>query len=126
MTKIFLYGSIDLTKLSPKITEVSDLNYEFQQFAQKSTKNGHIYLSVNASDSQQPSEYSTHYLACKKKGEKAKPMGFEMTPELMSMMGGFTVLRLLTMAGGMMNVKFTKEELLKLNKKLSRIREPKK
>lgn len=75
MTKIFLYGSIDLTKLSPKITEVSDLNYEFQQFAQKSTKNGHIYLSVNASDSQQPSEYSTHYIACKKKGEKAIGVG---------------------------------------------------
>ncbi len=60
-----------------------------------------------------------------KKGEKAKPMGFEMTPELMSMMGGFTVLRLLTMAGGMMDAKFTKEDLLKLNKKLSRIKAPK-
>ena len=57
-----------------------------------------------------------------KKGEKAKPMGFEMTPELMSMMGGFTVLRLLTMAGGMMNAKFTKEDLLNLNKKLSKIK----
>ena len=75
MTKIFLYGSIDLTKISPKITEVSDLNYEFQQFAQKSSKNGHIYLSVNASDSQQPSEFSTHYIACKKKGEKAIGVG---------------------------------------------------
>jgi len=61
-----------------------------------------------------------------KKGEKAKPMGFEMTPELMSMMGGFTVLRLLTMAGGMMDAKFTKEDLLKLNKKLNKIKEPKK
>ncbi len=61
-----------------------------------------------------------------KKGEKAKPMGFEMTPELMSMMGGFTVLRLLTMAGGMMDAKFTKEDLLALNKKLNKIREPKK
>ncbi len=60
-----------------------------------------------------------------KKGEKAKPMGFEMTPELMSMMGGFTVLRLLTMAGGMMDAKFTKEDLLKLNKKLNRIKAPK-
>ena len=60
-----------------------------------------------------------------KKGEKAKPMGFDMTPELMSMMGGFTVLRLLTMAGGMMDAKFTKEDLLKLNKKLSRIKAPK-
>ena len=65
-------------------------------------------------------------LGGKKKGEKAKPMGFEMTPELMSMMGGFTVLRLLTMAGGMMDAKFTKEDLLTLNKKLSRIKAPKK
>ena len=65
-------------------------------------------------------------LGGKKKGEKAKPMGFEMTPELMSMMGGFTVLRLLTMAGGMMDAKFTKEDLLDLNKKLSRIRAKKK
>ena len=65
-------------------------------------------------------------LGGKKKGEKAKPMGFEMTSEMMDMMNGFTVLRLLTMAGGMMNAKFTKEDLLALNKKLSRIKEPKK
>ena len=65
-------------------------------------------------------------LGGKKKGEKAKPMGFEMTPELMSMMGGFTVLRLLTMAGGMMDAKFTKEDLLDLNKKLLKIKAPKK
>ena len=62
----------------------------------------------------------------KKKGEKAKPMGFEMSSDMMAMMNGFTVLRLLTMAGGMMDVNFTKEDLLNLNKKLSRIREPKK
>ena len=65
-------------------------------------------------------------LGGKKKGEKAKPMGFEMTSEMMAMMNGFTVLRLLTMAGGMMNAKFTKEDLLALNKKLSRIKQPKK
>ncbi len=61
-----------------------------------------------------------------KKGEKAKPMGFEMSSDMMAMMNGFTVLRLLTMAGGMMDAKFTKEDLLALNKKLSRIRQPKK
>ena len=62
----------------------------------------------------------------KKKGEKKpKAMGFEITPDLMAMMGGFTVLRLLTMAGGMMNVEFTKEELLNLNKKLNKIKKPK-
>ncbi len=64
----------------------------------------------------------------KKKGEKKekpKAMGFEVNADMMAMMGGFTVLRLLTMAGGMMNCEFTKEELLALNKKLSRIKTPK-
>ena len=65
-------------------------------------------------------------LGGKKKGEKAKPMGFEVNADMMSMMNGFTVLRLLTLMGGMMDAKFTKEDLLALNKKLSRIREPKK
>ena len=53
---------------------------------------------------------------------KAKVAGFEMTPDMMTMMNGFTVLRLLTMAGGMMDAKFTKEDLLKLNSKLNKIR----
>ena len=61
-----------------------------------------------------------------KKGEPKKAMGFDVTPEMMSMMGGFTVLRLITMAGGMMDAKFTKEDLLNLNKKLSAIKAPKK
>ncbi len=61
-----------------------------------------------------------------KKGEKAKPMGFEMSADMMTMMNGFTVLRLMTLAGGMMDAKFTKEDLLELNVKLSRIRAPKK
>ena len=43
---------------------------------------------------------------------------------LMQMMGGFTVLRLTSMMG-MMNISFTKEELLKMNKKLNKIRKPK-
>ncbi len=64
-------------------------------------------------------------LGGKKKGEKKKAAGFEVTPEMMTMMNGFTVLRLITMAGGMMDVKFTKEDLLALNKKLNKIRKPK-
>jgi len=60
------------------------------------------------------------------KEEPKKVMGFDMTPDMMSMMGGFTVLRLITMAGGMMDAKFTKEDLLALNRKLSRIKAPKK
>ena len=49
-----------------------------------------------------------------------KAMGFEMTPEMMKMMGGFTVLRLTSLMSTM-NVKFTREQLLELNEKLNQI-----
>ncbi len=61
-----------------------------------------------------------------KDGKKMEAMGFEIGPEMMSMMGGFTVLRLFTLMGGMMDVKFTKEQLLDLNAKLNKIKRPKK
>ena len=64
--------------------------------------------------------------ANKKDGEK-KEGGFDLNMKdggLMQMMGGFTVLRMTSMMG-MINVSFSKEELLKLNKKLNRIRKPK-
>ncbi len=57
---------------------------------------------------------------------KMEAMGFEINADMMSMMGGFTALRLFTLMGGMMDVKFTKEELLKLNAKLNKIKAPKK
>ena len=60
------------------------------------------------------------------KDGKKKAAGFEITSDMMSMMNGFTVLRLFTLMGGMMDVKFTKEDLLALNKKLSKIRAPRK
>ena len=60
-----------------------------------------------------------------KKGEKKKAAGFEVTPEMMSMMNGFTVLRLFTLMGSMLDTKFTKEDLLKLNAKLNKIKKPK-
>ena len=60
-------------------------------------------------------------------GEK-KSGGFDVDLSagggLMEMMGGFTVLRLTSMMG-MMNISFTKEELLKMNKKLNKIKKPK-
>ncbi len=67
--------------------------------------------------------------ANKKDGEK-KSGGFDVDLSsadggLMQMMGGFTVLRLTSMMG-MMNISFTKEELLKMNKKLNKIKKPKK
>ena len=63
----------------------------------------------------------------KKEGEApTKVMGFEFTPDMMTMMNGFTVLRLITLAGGMMDAKFTKEQLLDLNAQLNKIKKPKK
>ena len=55
-----------------------------------------------------------------------KAAGFEVGPEMMAMMGGFTVLRLFTLMGGMMDIKFTKEELLALNAQLNTIPRPEK
>ncbi len=43
---------------------------------------------------------------------------------VMKMIGGFTVLRMTSMIG-MLNITLTKEELLKMNKKLNKIRKPK-
>ena len=65
--------------------------------------------------------------ANKKDGEK-KGGGFDVDFSagggLMEMMAGFTVLRLTSMIG-MANISFTKEELLKMNKELNRIKKPK-
>ena len=57
-------------------------------------------------------------------GGDKKAAGFEIGDGMMQMMGGFTVLRLTGMLG-MMNLSFTKEELLKMNKQLNRIKKPK-
>ncbi len=61
-----------------------------------------------------------------KKDGKIEAMGFEVGPEMMSMMGGFTVLRLFTLMGGMADIKMTKEQLLEINAKLNKIKKPKK
>ena len=60
-----------------------------------------------------------------KKGGTVKAAGFEVSGDMMQMMGGFTVLRLFTMMGGFMNAEFTKEELLAINAKLLRIKKKK-
>ena len=57
----------------------------------------------------------------KKGGAKPSAMGFELNDDMMQMMGGFTLLRLTSMLG-MMNISFTKEQLLDLNKKLVKIK----
>ncbi len=60
------------------------------------------------------------------KEEPNKVMGFDVTPEMMSMMGGFTVLRMVNLAGSMMEGKITKEQLLDLNAQLNKIKKPNK
>lgn len=64
--------------------------------------------------------YLTKFLP--KKGKKVAG-GFEMNSSIMKMICGFTPLRLVGMMG-MLNVKLTKEDLLKMNAKLNRIRKP--
>ena len=65
----------------------------------------------------------------KKDGEKSGGFDVDLkggnAGSMMEMLGGFSVLRLSSMMG-MMNISFTKEELLKMNKQLNRIRKPKK
>jgi len=56
-----------------------------------------------------------------KDGRKAA--GFDITPEMMQMLGGFTVLRMTGLMGAM-DVKFTKEQLLEMNEQLNRIKKP--
>ena len=64
----------------------------------------------------------------KKNKDKKKEGGFEIDISagsgLMAMMGSFTILRLVSMMG-MANISFNKEELLKMNKQLNKIRKPK-
>ena len=63
----------------------------------------------------------------KKKGEKKEGFDIDFKSaggDLMKMMSSFTILRLASMMG-MANISFTKEELLKMNKQLNRIKKPK-
>ena len=50
--------------------------------------------------------------------------GFKITPDLMKMIGGFSLLRASNMMG-MINLRVTKEQLLDMNKKLNKIKLPK-
>ncbi len=61
-----------------------------------------------------------------KDGKKEVMGGFEMNDTMMSMLGSFTILRLLGMAGGMLGIEMSKEELLDMNAKLNKIKRPKK
>lgn len=57
--------------------------------------------------------------------EGMKAMGFDITPDMMQMMGGFTLIRL-TALMGTAGVNLTKEQLLDINAKLNKIKKPNK
>ena len=58
-------------------------------------------------------------------GEKGSGMDMSSMSGMMDMLGGFTFIRLAGMLGTM-NINFTKEELLDINAKLNKIKQPKK
>ena len=62
-------------------------------------------------------------MAGKQPGEEKKGGGMSISPDMVKMVSSFTVLRLTSMLG-MINVNFTKEELLAMNSQLNRIRRP--
>lgn len=59
-----------------------------------------------------------------KKGESNPAAGMKIDESMMKMLSGFTVVRLLNMAGGMLGAKLTKEDLLAINAKLNKIKKP--
>ena len=54
-------------------------------------------------------------------GGNKEAAGFKLSPEMMQMMGGFTLIRLCNMLGTA-NIKVTKEQLLALNSALNKIK----
>ncbi len=50
--------------------------------------------------------------------------GFKPSPDLLKMLGGFSILRASSMLG-MVNISMTKEQLLSINRKLNKIKKPK-
>ena len=81
---------------------------------------GHYSLNDRLSDILKSKEGSALFGGLMQSMMHQKAMGFEMTPEMMKMMGGFTVLRLTSLMSSM-DVKFTREQLLELNEKLNQI-----
>lgn len=57
-------------------------------------------------------------------GREKKAAGFDVNASMLQMLGGFIVLRLTSMIG-MVNINFTKEELLEMNKQLDKIKNKK-
>lgn len=84
----------------------------FSGFMEEAMKPDMCLRSGEATDSQ---------CAGCKGDDKMKVIGFEVGPEMMQMIGGFTILRLSGMLGTM-GIKPTKEQLLALNTQLNKIK----
>lgn len=63
------------------------------------------------------------YARLGRKTEKKGETGFAVTEDMLGMMRGFTLLRLLQLMG-VMHIRFSKEELLEMNEQLNRIVKP--
>ena len=61
----------------------------------------------------------------KKSSEEKKVGGFELNAGIIQLIGSFSILRISSMSG-MVGIEFTKEQLLDMNRKLNKIRTPKK
>ena len=61
----------------------------------------------------------------KKKESGENKSGFTVSKDMMQMVGSFTILRISSM-GGMVGIEFTKEQLLDMNRRLNKIKLPKK
>ena len=79
-------------------------------------KIGAMLLKVLKGDSQPSDEPK------KKKSKSASVMGFKPSKEMLQLGYGFTVKRVISMLGG----KFTKEQILKINAILNKVKKPKK
>ena len=60
-----------------------------------------------------------------KNGEKKEGGTFKLSPEMLQMVGSFTILRMSGMVG-MVGITLTEKDLLDLNKQLNKIKAPKK
>jgi len=86
-------------------------------------REGYFSLNDKIGDIMKTEEGGMLLAGMMKAVQSGKSAGFEMTEDMMKMMNGFTVLRLTSLMGAM-DVKFTKEQLLKMNEKLNQIRKP--
>jgi len=80
---------------------------------------GKLFLVLAKKQSGPKDKYKEAAKGAKKKKSKTP----EMSGGVMDLIGGLTVLRFTSMLG-MRNISFTKEELLKLNSQLNKIKKP--